>query len=205
VSRWSSFMPDREKLGRFCIALLCALRGSICLYQGEELGFPESDVPFDLIQDPYGKTFWPEFKGRDGCRSPMAWERDVPNAGFSKANRTWLPVDPAHKELAADKQAHSPVSLFADYRKFLAIRRDHEALRTGDIAILPAAGDVLAFTRKSGDERLLCVFNFGLGDAEWELPPGLKASVVAGSDLNASLAGNLVRLAGGGAIYLNLN
>jgi alpha-glucosidase len=205
ASRWSSFMPDRDKLGRFCIALLCGLRGSICLYQGEELGFAESDIPFDLIQDPYGITFWPEFKGRDGCRSPIAWQKDAPNGGFSTANRTWLPVDPAHQELAADKQSQSQVSLLADYKKYLAIRRGHEALRTGDIEILPAAGDVLAFARKRSGEELLCIFNFGNGEAHWELPAGAKASSIAGSDLNASLSAGRVRLGGGGAIYLNVN
>ena len=44
-----------------------------CLYQGDELALTEADVPFELLQDPYGITFWPEFKGRDGCRTPIPW------------------------------------------------------------------------------------------------------------------------------------
>ncbi len=204
VSRWASFMPDRDRLGRFSIALLCALRGSICLYQGEELGFPESEVPFDLVQDPYGKVFWPEFKGRDGCRTPMAWDRDAPNGGFSGANQTWLPVNPEHIQLAAKQQVADPVSLFADYRRFLALRRTHEALRIGDIEILAAAGEVLAFTRTSAAERLVCVFNFGTGDAEYPLPPGMTAVPLAASELNAALSGASVSLGSGGAIYLTL-
>jgi alpha-glucosidase len=205
VSRWASFMPDRERLGRFCIALLCALRGSICIYQGEELGFPESDIPFDLIQDPYGKTFWPEFKGRDGCRTPMAWDKDAPNGGFSSANRTWLPVNPAHVGLAASTQVANPTSLLADYQRFIALRRAHSALRVGDIAILPAAGEILAFTRTSSDESLLCVFNFGTGPGQWRLPPGMLAAPLAGAEIAARFADGAVTLEGGGAIYLTVN
>jgi alpha-glucosidase len=205
ASRWSSFMPDRGKLAQFCIALLCAMRGSICLYQGEELGFSETDVPFDLIQDPYGITFWPEFKGRDGCRTPIPWERNAPNGGFSSANRTWLPVDPAQQEKAADIQAHDPKSILAGYKNYIAIRKAREALRTGSIDILPAGGDVLAFARKAEGEELICVFNFGADDAEWPLPAGAKAKPVENSDLRASLSGGRVKLGGGGAIYLSVN
>jgi alpha-glucosidase len=204
VSRWASFMPDRDRLGRFCVALLCALRGSICLYQGEEFGFGESTVAFESIQDPYGKTFWPEFKGRDGCRTPISWEHDAPNGGFSTANRTWLPVDPAHRELAADRQAKDPTSLLADYRNFLALRHAHDGLRTGGIEILAATGDILAFRRSSAKESLVCVFNFGLGNAEWPLPAGLDVSTVVGSAVNASLGRAAVNLGGGGAIYLKI-
>jgi alpha-glucosidase len=57
--------------------LMMCLRGSVCLYQGEELGLPEADVAFDDLQDPYGIEFWPEFKGRDGCRTPMVWGNPI--------------------------------------------------------------------------------------------------------------------------------
>ncbi len=205
VSRWASYMPDRLMLGRFSIALLVALRGSICIYQGEELGFPESEVPFDLVQDPYGKVFWPEFKGRDGCRTPMAWERDKPNGGFSSANRTWLPVNPEHVSLAADTQTHDPSALYADYRRYLKLRRDHAALRTGSIEVLPADGEVLAFIRAGEEERLLCVFNFGTSGTRWTLPQGVSATPIEGSALHAEFNGRTVQLGGGGALYLVLN
>ena len=55
-----------------------SLRGSVCIYQGEELGFNEADIAFEDLQDPYGVRFWPEFKGRDGCRTPMVWDRSAP-------------------------------------------------------------------------------------------------------------------------------
>ena len=69
---------------RVYLALLLSLRGSVCLYQGEELGLTEAYVPFEELQDPYGKRFWPKFRGRDGCRTPMPWLSDTLHAGFSE-------------------------------------------------------------------------------------------------------------------------
>ena len=205
LSRWAAFGVERKSFGRFCIALLAALRGSICIYQGEELGLTESDVPFDLIQDPYGKTFWPEFKGRDGCRTPMAWEADAPNAGFSSANRTWLPVDKTHVALAAHQgQNDNPATLIADYRFFIKLRHDHEALAVGSIRILEADGDVLAFERTAGGERILCIFNFGMQGATWTLPANLNAKLLEGATAGASLEGRAAVLGAGGFIFANI-
>ncbi len=70
-ARWSPITtPSRSYMPR----LLMTLRGSVCLYQGEELGLTEADLAYQDLQDPYGIQFWPEFKGRDGCRTPMVWD-----------------------------------------------------------------------------------------------------------------------------------
>ena len=74
MTRWGGDNPP-EDLAKVLIALLTSLRGSVCIYQGEELGLTEADIPFERLQDPYGIAFWPEFKGRDGCRTPMPWRR----------------------------------------------------------------------------------------------------------------------------------
>ena len=204
VSRWAQFGPDRVTFGRFTLALLMALRGSVCIYQGEELGLTEGEVPFDQIQDPYGKVFWPEFKGRDGCRTPMAWDADAPNAGFSSANRTWLPIEPSHVTLAASKgKSENPETLIADYRRFIGLRHEHEALRTGSIRIVESKDDVLAFERKSASETLMCIFNFGASPASYELSPGINAKLTASAA--ATLDHNTVLLAASGAIYLTIS
>ena len=91
VSRWTRPGEDPDKVAGFAIALLACLRGSICLYQGEELGLEEAEIAFEDLRDPYGIRFWPGFKGRDGCRTPMVWEAAAPNAGFS-SGKPWLPV-----------------------------------------------------------------------------------------------------------------
>jgi alpha-glucosidase len=159
VSRWTKPGGDPDAVARFSIALLVALRGSICLYQGEELGLTEADIAFEDLRDPYGIRFWPAFKGRDGCRTPMVWEHAAPNAGFSTA-KPWLPVPPNHAARAVDVQAADPASVLAFYRAALAFRHGHDVLRAGAMAFLDSGESVLAFTRALDGRTLLCAFNF---------------------------------------------
>lgn len=65
MSRWGGDKPT-PALAKVVLAMQLSLKGTPCLYQGDELALTEADVPFELLQDPYGITFWPEFKGRDG-------------------------------------------------------------------------------------------------------------------------------------------
>ncbi|SDL20307.1 alpha-glucosidase [Modicisalibacter muralis] len=139
------------------LAMLLSLRGSVCLYQGEELGLPEAEVPYERIQDPYGKVLWPDFKGRDGCRTPMPWN-DAAQAGFSSVE-PWLPVDPRHRELAVARQHDDPASLLNGVRRLLNFRRAHPALFDGALELIDVGNELLGFTRAHDDERLLCVFN----------------------------------------------
>ncbi len=57
VTRWRGEAADHDALARQLVALVCSLRCSVCLYQGEELGLPEAEVPFEALCDPYGKAF----------------------------------------------------------------------------------------------------------------------------------------------------
>ena len=106
--------------------MLCSLRGSVCLYQGEELGLAEAEVPFEALQDPYGITFWPNFKGRDGCRTPLPWT-DAPLAGFT-TGQPWLPIPAEHRAAAVAVQERDPHSVLAAFRAFLAWRHTQPAL-----------------------------------------------------------------------------
>ena len=73
VSRWGRSMAAPHMATQLS-CLVASLRGSVCVFQGEELGLAEADVPFEALRDPYGIAFWPTFKGRDGCRTPMPWD-----------------------------------------------------------------------------------------------------------------------------------
>ena len=171
ISRWTRLGGDPEAVARFSIALLSCLRGSICLYQGEELGLEEAELAYEDLRDPYGIRFWPGFKGRDGCRTPMVWEHAAPHGGFSSA-KPWLPVPAAHLGRAVDVQAMDPASVLVRYGEVLAFRKEHPALVVGSIEFLDAEGDVLAFVREAGNERLLCLFNFADAPAHWLVPAG---------------------------------
>ncbi len=156
---------------RVYTTLLMCLRGSVCLYQGEELGLEEAEVAFEDLQDPYGIEFWPEFKGRDGCRTPMVWEPSNQNAGFS-TGKPWLPVASAHVHQSVAAQEADPDAIIHHYRRAMAFRRAHPALVTGTQSAVLAIGDAVCFTRTGGGETLFCAFNLGETLTVVSLPEG---------------------------------
>ena len=84
--------PSRAELQALIARMDCPVR-EVLRQKGtpyEELGLGEADVPFEALQDPYGITFWPNFKGRDGCRTPMPWTEGA-LAGFT-TGKPWLPI-----------------------------------------------------------------------------------------------------------------
>ncbi|MEZ5811359.1 MAG: alpha glucosidase [Rhizobiaceae bacterium] len=154
VSRWLPHARDREALAKQAGALLLSLEGSICLYQGEELGQTDTELAFDELTDPQGIAFWPETKGRDGCRTPMVWDETRPNAGFSEAS-PWLPVKPAQAQHAVSAQKGEADSVLEFYRTALSVRRQYPTLVTGGIEFLEMEEPVLAFRR----DDVTCVYN----------------------------------------------
>jgi alpha-glucosidase len=138
--------------------LLSALRGSIILYQGEELGLPQVDVPFDRLQDPEAIANWPQTLSRDGARTPMPWLAGSPCLGFS-TGEPWLPPGENHRPLAIDRQEDDADSLLHFTRHCLALRMSHRALRQGTAKVVEAGEQLLAFERSHGGEILRCSFN----------------------------------------------
>jgi alpha-glucosidase len=157
ISRWTAG-ANRETLARTKTLLLSCLRGSIILYQGEELGLPQVEVPFERLQDPEAIANWPETLSRDGARTPMAWNSSAPNLGFS-GGAPWLPAGESHRGLAVDKQETDPTSPLAFTRECLRLRRANPTLRLGSMRIINAGEQVLVFERSDGDARLRCTFN----------------------------------------------
>jgi alpha-glucosidase len=201
VSRWTSD-GDFDGVAKIAAGILLSLRGSVCLYQGEELGLTEADVAYEDLQDPYGIRFWPEYKGRDGCRTPMVWESNGAYAGFSSA-KPWLPVPPEHIAKAVNRETSDRSSVLAQYRQMIAFRRAHPALRDGSIEFVDAPGDVLAFVREDGGEKILCVFNLGSSGASFAVPARMKLTALDGHGFKAGLdaAGRTVSLGGRDAFF----
>ena len=203
MTRWAKFSQSPAELARQAAALVLSLRGSVCLYQGEELGLPETDLLFEELTDPRGIRFWPEDKGRDGCRTPIPWEQgDAPN-GFTSGT-PWLPVKPAQSALNVASQDADPNSTLAFYRAILAWRKSHPALREGDITFLKTSEPILAFRRTLGDASLLCVFNLSPDARDVELsgiPRGTKLEAVS---QNATLDGKALKLGANGYAFIAL-
>ena len=158
ATRWApDGIPDL-RVTKLLLALLLTLRGSACLYQGEELGLPEAVLPFEALRDPFGRAFWPAFPGRDGARTPMPWDSSATQAGFSTAT-PWLPVAPTHRALAVDLQEADRGSVLHFARALLRLRRATPALRNGDLRPLDLPAPLLGFDRAKASMRLRCVFN----------------------------------------------
>lgn len=173
ISRLKSDGPHTPEQANMLLALLTSLRGSSCVYQGEELMLPEAEIPFERLQDPYGIAFWPEFKGRDGCRTPMPWEADKAQAGFS-AVEPWLPVSAEHQALSRDIQEQDPKSALNMWRHFLNWRKSQPALIRGDFHWLDQDDNkqeqTLLFTRQYEDQHLLVAVNISAESKKITVP-----------------------------------
>jgi alpha-glucosidase len=192
ASRWAENHPNKAAYLRLLSTLILCLRGSVCIYQGEELGLPEADVSFEDLQDPYGIQFWPKFKGRDGCRTPMPWQNDATNAGFSDA-KPWLPISDSHVLLSANLQVSDPESLHGYYKNLLAMRKQHPVLAKGELSHLEANEQILRFIRRDDEEQLLCVFN--LSDQTAEIDTHEPASLIDEHHLfSSTLSGQTLTL-----------
>lgn len=165
VSRWAA--PEQaDAFARMKMLLLAALRGNIFLYYGEELGLDQVEIAFEDLQDPEAIANWPRTLSRDGARTPMPWEAQAAQLGFT-SGKPWLPVGPNHAKRAIDVQNADPRSLLAWTRQVLELRNGAPALRTGDILFRDAPGELIAFEREADGERLLCVFNLGDAAQHW--------------------------------------
>jgi alpha-glucosidase len=174
ATRWAQ--SDHARTQQL-LALLSVLRGTLFIYQGEELGLPQSDIAFEQLQDPFGKAHWPRDKGRDGCRTPMPWRAGARNAGFSTSDQPWLPADPAHGARAVDVQEADPSSCLQLTRRLLALRRRHAALRVGSFEPVCVDEQVLVVLRRDGADGVLAAFNLSDTARTVDLAPDLAGLV----------------------------
>jgi len=199
LSRWGNGTSTPE-LAKLLTAMVCSLRGTPCIYQGEELGLTEADVPYAQLRDPYGIAFWPNFKGRDGCRTPMPWDGGD-HAAFSSAE-PWLPVPDEHLPLSVARQEKDPASTLRGFREFLHWRRQQPALQHGGIRFLDAPEPLLVFVRAHAQGDLLVAFNLGAAPLEFALPAGVRAAALAAPGPRAgSIEGRALRLPGHAAVF----
>jgi alpha-glucosidase len=168
---WPVWMASNHDVGRFptrwcrgdeakvrwVLLLLLSVRGTPFLYYGDEIGMPETEITKDDLQDPVGKRFWPENKGRDPARTPMPWSADR-GAGFTASESVpWLPLGDLRANVA--DQRGDPESTLRFCRELIALRRRLDDLRQAPYESLGTAPPVWAWRRgrvlvvlSSGDE-----------------------------------------------------
>ena len=199
ISRWSTH-GQQEEFTRLACTMLLSMRGSVCLYQGEELGLTEAELAFEDLVDPYGIEFWPQFKGRDGCRTPMVWQTQIQMGGFTTAT----------PRLAAGAgRSH-------DQGRRPAGRRSRVGARalSGDARLPqgPSGADprqrsrrstrpraCLAFMREGAGERLYCVFNMSEKPVAVNVPAGFDLQPSGAPGIEAEPAQGALSLAPFGA------
>ena len=147
---------DGAKL-RLAAAILLTLPGAPFLWQGEELGMQNGPGTDD------------EWK-----RTPFPWD-STPGGGFTSA-RPWQGFAPGKETANVAAETADPGSLLSRYRALIRARHGSEALRTGDLGLLPAGLPVLAYVRRVGGETVLVAHNLGAAEATLAAP-GLPGSV----------------------------
>lgn len=162
--------------------LQMTVRGVPCLYYGEEIGMTNAKFPFATALDPipHKYTFMPRFVfdalglmvNRDEVRTPMQWDA-TRNAGFSTAEKTWLPVHENYTRVNVAHQSQEEESLLHTIRTLLAVRRRQKALQEGTLHLLDNLPEnIVGFTRSFGAEKMLILLNFGDGQTEFPLEAG---------------------------------
>src|SRR3954452_2292759 len=155
---------------RAVLLILYALRGTPFIYQGEELGLPDADIPPDRVVD---------VDGRDPERAPLPWlppSEAGPGAGFT-TGEPWLPLHAYAETLNVAVQDAAPASTLNLTRRLAALRADTPSLQTGPRIPLDAGPDVLAWRR---DPEIVAAVNFAA--APRRLPAGDGAELLLSSD-----------------------
>ncbi len=177
VTRYGGGAVGRSRARASALAEL-ALPGSAYVYQGEELGLEQVDVPEPARTDP----LWSRgsIQGRDGCRVPIPWTGSRPPYGFSPDGvPSWLPMPSDWAELSVAYQSDDPHSTLTFYRRALTARRELLGTLSDRLEVLDRGEDVLALAR-AGEPGLVCVVNCGnLGAAVGDLGAPLLTSEAA--------------------------
>ena len=157
ATRWAD--DDPRKI-RTALLMLLSLRGTPVLYQGDEIGLGNVEVPYEQMRDPLGVRYMPYYAGRDAGRTPMHW-RDRAGGGFTEPDVVpWLPLgDTATRNVEA--QRGDRTSILELVRDLIALRKRTPDLHSGAYATLPAPPDVWAWRRGT---RTTVVVN--MSDAE---------------------------------------
>jgi alpha-glucosidase len=192
ASRWAASNPPDAAFAPLLMAMLLSFKGAICLYQGEELGLTEAELTADQLRDPFGIAYFPEFRGRDGSRTPLPWT-DAEHGGFT-TGEPWLPVPEQHRAASIQSQEADPRSALKAWRRLALWRKSHPALMRGDLRLLDLPAPLVGFVRTAPEERLVLLFNPSAQPARASLPELADAVPLRDVGSHALLEGDIVVL-----------
>jgi oligo-1,6-glucosidase len=172
VSRYGDDGKYRELSAKALATVLHLMRGTPYVYQGEELGMTNTvfsgiddfrdieSVNYYRRETAAGRSPEDVMSGlrshsRDNARTPMQWSAEA-NAGFT-TGEPWIPANTNHREINAAAQQHDPDSVFAHYKRLIALRHDHPVVADGTFTPLGADDPQLFAYRRELDGTVLTV------------------------------------------------
>ncbi len=175
VSRWGDDGQYRVESAKMLAILLHGMQGTPYIYQGEELGMTNVRYEIGGYKDIETLNLYKErrelgyaheeimksiyARSRDNARTPMQWD-DSPQAGFTEGT-PWLKVNPNYPEINAAGQMKDPQSIYSCYKQLVRLRKEHPVFVDGRFELLAReSGQIFAYTRDDGKQRLLVVCNF---------------------------------------------
>jgi alpha-glucosidase len=156
VSRYGGGVAGVAKAKAMALVML-ALPGIVFVYNGEELGLPNVDLPDEMLQDPTWERSGHEERGRDGCRVPMPWDGAAPPFGFSTNPDTWLPMPPEWGALTVAEQLDDPDSTLTFFQRAIELRKQTAQFSGAEILWQDTDDDALVFVRGG----VTCAVNTG--------------------------------------------
>jgi alpha-glucosidase len=156
-----------------------SLPGAAYIYNGDELGLTNVELPDEALQDPTWERSGHVDRGRDGERVPLPWSGTRPPFGFTTGELTWLPMPAEWAASTVQAEEADPDSTLQLYRTTLRLRHELAGLQRSEIEWLDAPAGCLAYRR--GDVRVW----LNAGEASVPMPAGelLHASGPVGADL----------------------
>jgi oligo-1,6-glucosidase len=169
--------PSRywERSAKMLALLELTLRGTIFIYQGQEIGMTNFDFnSLTQVNDVESRNLntlmkkmgipgflrwkWIKASSRDNARTPMQWSAEE-NAGFS-TGKPWLGVNANHKYINYAAQKNDPDSILNFYKALIQLRKKSECLKYGEFVPIFSDTRVMVYQRKLGDEIYAVALNF---------------------------------------------
>jgi alpha-glucosidase len=157
VSRYGDGTLGLARAKAMALVML-ALPGTVFVYNGEELGLPNVELPDDVLQDPTWERSGHVVRGRDGCRVPMPWNGAEQPFGFSDDADTWLPIPADWATVTVEAQAGDPGSTLTFFQQAIELRHGRADFSDLSLEFLDLGSDVVAFR---GGDGVACVLNAG--------------------------------------------
>lgn len=160
MNRLAFQLDETER--KIAFAFLLSMPGAPFIYYGDEIGMQYIEG-LKSVEGGYNRT---------GSRTPMQWDNEVPNAGFSTADKDKLYIrqDSNQNRPDAKGELSREDSLTNEIKKLISIRKEHSALgNNGRIEFLDADkhNHPMIYIRSYGDEKVMVIIN--PFDKEFEL------------------------------------